>query len=107
MDALVYVNHGRVIMDCPYGCGNAYKYRRGQASQKCTGPGGCNYDFGILVDSSLPEICQELAKRPNPVNRNWFPEGHPLAVRGGLPMGQSVADLAQEFEMEREADGLD
>lgn len=102
MDGLVYINHGRVIVDCPYGCGNAYLYLPGQTSRMCDGPGGCSYEFATVPPSNLVELVHELARRPQKANRNWFPEGHPLAVRGNIPMGQSVGDLAVEFDYERE-----
>lgn len=102
MQSLVYINHGRVIVDCPFGCGNAYIHKDGGTTMVCTGPGGCKYMFEVSAPSNLGELYQELAKRPLDKNRNWFPEGHPIAVRGGFAMGQSVADLAEEFTLGRE-----
>lgn len=107
MDALVYVNHGRPVVDCPFGCGNAYLYEAGQTVRECTGPGGCKYNFTVLAPSNLSELMQELNKRPAKANRNWFPEGHPIAVRGSYPMGQSVADLSAEFQLESGQNGMD
>lgn len=104
MDGLVYINHGRVIVDCPFGCKNAYLYRQGETKKLCNGPGGCSYTFQTVAPDNLAELLEELKRRPNKQNQNWFPEGHPIAVRGNFPMGQSVADLAQEFEVERGVD---
>ena len=100
--ALVYVNHGRVIVDCPgpNSCGNAYMVPMGAASLKCEAAhSGCGFEFPLAVPDNLADILSELSRRPNKSNQNWYPEGHPVAVKGNLPMGQTPADLAAEFEM--------
>lgn len=106
MNGLVYINWGRPVVDCPFGCGNAYLYE-GQSSRNCNGPGGCNYEFGIVSPDNLGELMTELSRRPVEANRNWFPEGHPLAVRADYPMGQSVTDLALEYEYEVTGNGVE
>lgn len=102
MESMVYINYGRVVFDCPGECGNAYRYEYGATSQSCNGPDGCGVEVSLLVPNNLAELFQELAKRPVTKTRNWYPEGHPLAVRGNLPMGQTTSDLSAEFELGRE-----
>ena len=102
MLGMVYVNHGRVIVDCPTEmCGNAYKVVRGQSEQVCNGPGGCEAVIPLAVPDNLSELIRELDKRPRPANRNWFPEGHPMALKGNMPVGQSPEDLSAEFSVMR------
>lgn len=95
----VYVNHGRVIVDCPTGCGNAYVIPMGATSMTCGADGGCGASFTLDVPSNLSDILAELNKRPALANRNWFPEAHPIAVVANLAMAQTPADLAAEFEI--------
>jgi hypothetical protein len=44
------------------------------------------------------EIIAVLVRRPLPDTRNWYPTDHPVAVRFGLPHGQTVRDLVDENE---------
>lgn len=100
MIADAYINHDRVVVDCPYGCGNAYKLMKNTSVILCEEPkGGCGQEFQVRVDDKMSDLLAELRKRPAKTNRNWFPENHPLAVRGNMPHGQTVADLAAEFDM--------
>lgn len=72
----------------------------GYTSMTCNAEhSGCGAEFALDIPSNLSEILTELARRPRMANRNWFPEAHPLAVKANLEMGQSAADLAQEFEI--------
>jgi hypothetical protein len=48
--------------------------------------------------TNAQEIWEELEKRDNPRTRNWYPEDHEVAVRGNIPHGQSVKELAEERE---------
>lgn len=92
--ARVYVNHGRVIADCPREhCANAEKVERGQAVFHCT---NCRQVADVEWPSNLDEIVAVLDRRPVPQTRNWFPSNHELALRSGCPHGQSVADLVAE-----------
>ena len=106
MEALVYVNHGRVIVDCPTLCGNAYVIPMGSSTLACEGTGGCGANFALVIPSNLSDILAELNKRPALANRNWFPEAHPIAIKGSLEMNQSPTDLALEFEMMSTLDTL-
>jgi len=99
MDGFVYVNHGRVIVDCPAECGSAYKIVPGQTQQLCNAAGGCTALFSLVIPVNLADLVTELDKRPKPQTRNWFPEGHSLALRANLPQGQTVEDLRAEFEL--------
>lgn len=105
----VYINHGRIIVDCPYGCNNAYRVKPGQKEAMCrTKSGdGCLVSFPLEIHEDLQEIESELNKRRMSKNRNWFPDDHPRAVRHNLPRGQSVSDLRAEHEMNGGRDGLD
>lgn len=43
------------------------------------------------------DLMAVLNRRPVPQTRNWYPDGHPHALKwAGTPHGQSVADLEQE-----------
>lgn len=107
MEAMAYVNWGRVIVDCPgcpAGLQNAYLVDSwSPRNRTCDDPNeGCGAAFTIVMPDNIGEIMQELSRRPNMENRNWFPEGHPMAVHLNEPMGQTVADLAAEFALARE-----
>jgi hypothetical protein len=108
MDGLVYVNWGRMVVDCPaVGCKYSYLYE-GQPSRICDAPGdGCNASFQQIAQENLLELLAELSRRPNEKNRNWYPVGHRIAEESGYPMGQSVADLAAEYEMQVTGNGMD
>jgi len=101
MDGLVYINYGRVIVDCPAECGNAFLVKPGETQKHCRSAGRCDTVFQLLIPSNLSELMAELERRPDKSTRNWFPVDHPLAVRAGAPHGQTVADLAAEFEQMR------
>ena len=106
MEALLFINHGRPVVECPYGCMTAYLYEPGKFRRVCDGAGGCGGVFSIIVPSNLPELMYELSKRPNMINRNWYPVGHPHEEKHNVPVGQTIADLAAEFAYEsaREAE---
>jgi len=97
MDGLVYVNHGRVIVDCPFGCGNAYRVRPGETSIRCEAVDGCQAEFSLIVPDNLAAILTELRKRPSKSNRNWFPTGHPIAEQLGCPTSQTPEELRAEY----------
>lgn len=99
MKGLLYINHGRTVVDCPFNCGNAYVVKPKQTEIYCGSSDGCHVSFGLDVPDNIGELVAELNQRPDKKNRNWFPEEHPVAVRGRLPQGQSVADLRAELEM--------
>lgn len=95
----MYINYGRVIADCPAGCGTAQKVEPGQAVYTCT-PEKPVWGCGIMAELEWPAdmdgIVEALKERPEPRNRNWFPSGHDLAVRARQPHGQTPEQLRQE-----------
>lgn len=100
-----YVNHGRWVADCPREyCGNAMKLEPRQATFTCRALDRQGHDHGCGMQALIgwpadaDEIWEALRLRPVAATRNWFPEGHDLAVRAGCPHGQSVADLLAENE---------
>lgn len=97
MKGLVYINHGRDICDCPYeGCTSALLVEPGDTSAVCAAPpSGCGRRYQIEWPPGLQELHEALANRPEQ-NRNWFPEGHPLATAVGWPTGQTPDDLREE-----------
>lgn len=101
MDGLVYINRGRVIVDCPFGCGNAYTVHPQETVKMCFGASdSCGFSFSLVIPSNIGELMQELDRRPDKKNRNWYPVGHPVAEAHGFAQDQTVADLATEFEEE-------
>ncbi|MER7488710.1 hypothetical protein ABTY20_22955 [Streptomyces sp. NPDC126497] len=111
--ARAYVYGGEWVADCPRagaepgraGCGNVeFLYR----PSRLRGPRDVEVDFflcsycGMQAPVSWPDdrhaLLAVLARRPVPNTRNWYPSDHPVALRFGLPHGQSVADLVEENE---------
>lgn len=91
--ARAYVNWGRWIADCPIECGGALKLNPGEAIFACP---ECRAISEVEWPSNAQEIWDELETRPIPKTRNWFPSGHALALRAGVPHGQSVQELRDE-----------
>lgn len=95
--ALAHVNHGRWLTLCPRwpDCGNATELQPQQGSWSC---GEC-YAVALVEWPANPdELWAELVRRPDESTRNWYPDGHAWALAAGLPIGQSVADLRDEYE---------
>lgn len=92
-----YMNHGRWVAECvrPY-CGNAMKLQPLQRQFHCGGNGGCGLIATVAWPADVEGITQALEKRPVPATRNWMPSGHQLAVRSGIPHGQSARELEEE-----------
>ena|SRR5688572_3137716 len=103
--ALVYVNHGRWVVECPREfCANAFTVSARQSIFECKGNGSCGMVATITWPANSDDLWEALMQRPVPATRNWFPVGHELAVRFSLPMGQSPKDLIDEQkEMEHGA----
>lgn len=92
--ARVYINHGRVIADCPRPhCANAEKLDPQQGMFHCS---NCKQVAEVDWPADLDELLAALEQRPVPQTRNWFPSGHELALRSGTRHGQSVEDLRAE-----------
>lgn len=93
--ARAYVNHGRWIADCPAECGSALALQPHDTTYHCR---ECKTLSAIEWPKDPDGIWEALMRRPFARNRNWFPEGHDLALRGGMPHGQTVKDLDDETE---------
>jgi hypothetical protein len=102
--ARAYVYSGEWVADCPRpGCANVeFLYRparRGGPRDTEVGFYLCSH-CGMQSDIAWPDdrhaILAALSCRPLPGTRNWYPADHPVAVRFGLPHGQSVRDLDEE-----------
>lgn len=102
--ARAYVYHGDWIADCPVpGCNSAEHLFRPVSPN---GPrvmradffhcSACGWQAFIAWPRNMPEISQALMQRRVPHTRNWYPRDHPVAVRFGIPHGQSVRDLLDE-----------
>ena len=97
--AQIYINHGRIILDCPVPCGNAYFYEEGATHRTCDATiDGCQTVFELDVHEDIYEIFEDLERRPVKGTRNWFPLNHPLAIRGRLKHGMSLAEVVQETD---------
>lgn len=94
--ALALVNHGRWIAHCPRpDCANAVELQPQQGAMSCE---QCLAFALVHWPADAEGIWTELLRRPNEANRNWYPDGHEWALRAGLPTGQSVAQLREEYE---------
>lgn len=92
-NARAYVNHDRWIADCPFECGSARQLQPGEHMYQCA---ECLAICTVDWPDNADEIWEVLAERRAPRFRNWFPAGHDLAVRAGVPHGQTVAQLREE-----------
>jgi hypothetical protein len=95
-EALAYIYCGAWVAECPGKCGNVQT-----VSLETVAVYRCGYCQGLAPlrwppEEMAGELMAVLNRRPNPDNRNWYPEGHDVAVRFGLPHGQSVQDLVDE-----------
>jgi hypothetical protein len=104
--ARAYVYGGDWVADCPqHMCGNVeFLYRPSRMGGPRDVPVGffqCSH-CGAQAEVSWPDnrhdLLAELLRRPVPSTRNWYPTDHPVAVKFGLPHGQSVGELREEAE---------
>lgn len=95
--AQAYVNNGMWIADCPQQCGSA--------EQLMDGPDRKDYFFcsyckcmatSVHWPPDADEIMEILERRPLPHNRNWWPEGHKLAIAAGCRDGETLEELRAE-----------
>lgn len=104
--ARAYVYAGDWVADCPRQCGGTEylcdrQVPRDTDSPRIVRKGSflCSY-CKMLADIDWPSdtegIMRVLELRPVPHNRNWYPADHTVAVRAGIPHGQSVRDLEDE-----------
>lgn len=91
--ARAYLNHGRWIADCPRDCGSAMVLQARQTAYHCP---ECGHLCSVEWPPNVDDISDVMLERPIPKTRNWFPQGHELALRAGAPHGQTVQELRDE-----------
>jgi hypothetical protein len=104
-----WIYRGEWVADCPReDCNNVEfltekpDHLRGVANNP--GPrksafycSNCHYcTTSIRWPADADELLKVLDRRPVPDTRNWYPEGHMVAVMSGEPDGQTVEELLQE-----------
>lgn len=105
-EARAYVYSGDWVADCPRECGNTeFLFKqinpRNKKSSRTVQKSlfQCSY-CGISTSIEWPThmnaIYVTLIARPIPHTRNWYPKGHPTALKHRLPDGQTIEDLLQE-----------
>lgn len=102
-EARAYIYHGEWVADCPRPCGNT-EFLFNKTSRN--GPrivrkqvftcSYCKMTAPIEWASNERELDIVLSIRPVPHTRNWYPKGHPVALKYKLPDGQTIHDLVQE-----------
>lgn len=94
----VYVNWGRIVANCSApGCNDAREVEPGQPGMQCCVGEGCPGHLSDLVwPDNMPQILAALAERVSDKRKNWFPAGHPLALAGGIPAGETPDELRAE-----------
>lgn len=103
-EARAYIYHGEWVADCPRdSCGNTEFLSLPQSKQ---GPrtirkqvfycSYCKLNAPIEWAPNEHKLMQVLLLRPVPHTRNWYPKNHPVAIKYGLPDGQTEQELIQE-----------
>lgn len=101
MKALVYVNHGRLVAECPVrGCGDARKVEIGEYDLACVEGHICELEW----PDGIAQILAALDERTSDTRKNWWPKNHPVALATGQPHGQTVRELRKEAEAGETAD---
>lgn len=105
-EARAYVYHSEWVADCPRDCGNVEFLFEKINPRKKTSPriirknqfacSYCKLVTPIEWPANEESLMMALMVRPVPHTRNWYPKGHPVALRYGLPDGQSIHDLVEE-----------
>ncbi len=94
--ALAFCSDGLWKACCPRPhCGNAEALCAWQSWFACSNK-WCRAQAPVEWPPDLVAISEVLYARGNPEWMNWFPLGHPVAVAGNCPHGQTVADLQAE-----------
>lgn len=107
--AWCYMNNGIWIAECPTRCGNAELMFDGTNRRDYFLCSNCKALFPSVRwpseggHDAVEAISEVLNRRPNPLNRNWYPAGHPTAVSFRVVNGQTVQDLIDE----NHANGID
>lgn len=105
-EAKAYVYSGQWVADCVRSCGNTEHLFVSLNPRNAKLPRvirlhtfSCSY-CGMSAPIDWPpnrvEIDAVLSIRPVPHTRNWYPKGHPTAVRHNLPDGQTIDELLEE-----------
>jgi hypothetical protein len=102
--ARAYIYNGMWVADCPTGCGGTEPLfeakRRGGPKTVRRTLFHCSYCRFATSRIEWPAdevaLMTVLELRPIPHTRNWYPTNHEVAVRFGIPHGQSVRDLQDE-----------
>jgi hypothetical protein len=73
--AVAYANHGRWVIDCPFGCGNARMAYEGVGfwCDECGNAEVGGQELDVVWPDDRDDIEDVLARRPREPNRNWFP----------------------------------
>lgn len=101
-----YYNHARWVAECPEeDCLDArLVYEEDPRTGRPTGRRltGDTCDNGHVFKIEMPneqveaQIVTAMSEREKDAHKSWFPAGHPRALIGGHPHGQSIADLKRE-----------
>ena len=96
-----YVSHGRWVIDCPEGCGNAVLATELKRLYRCPKrKGGCGARFKASLPNQAAEIWALLAERPAMVCGDpLFPCGG--CTRNWMP-GETLTDLRAENALAKE-----
>jgi hypothetical protein len=99
----VYVNWGRIVAEC--WCGDARVVEIGQQTMTCCISPSCpGHTNDLEWPDNLPAIVTALSERLSEKRKNWFPPGHPFAIAGGYPTGQTPDELRAETATGEAAD---
>ena len=87
-----FLNWGRWVAECSDpDCLDARELTPGETSMRCI----LGHPSTVQWPGNASAIADAVAIRPAK-NRNWFPDGHPLATAAGWPTGQTVEELHEE-----------
>jgi len=106
-EARAYIYHSQWVADCPRPyCGNTEYLFDKMNKRDLNSPrtirkqvfrcSYCKLVAPIEWATNEHELEIVLSIRPVPHTRNWYPKGHPTAIKYGLPDGQTIHDLVEE-----------
>lgn len=106
-EARAYIYHSEWVADCPRdSCGNTEFLFQKQNPRSARSPrtlrrqvfrcSYCGLTAPIEWAPNEEELMMVLMVRPVPHTRNWYPKGHPTALKFRLPDGQTIHDLVEE-----------
>lgn len=106
--ARAYVYNGEWVADCPSDCKSTqFVEDKRDEDRGVAGTVGTRMDYfyctycstltqSIRWPADADEIKEVLDRRPLRHTRNWYPEGHLVALQAGIPDGETVAELRAE-----------